>query len=282
MVLEEQTALHVLCAGCDIVAVLATAPGPALRVYRNHAPRDSIAIVPRAIGARAIEPAVAWNGGGRNDGRALVAWSAAAYLGPEREMVVAAVLPCGITTETAWFAGGRHPFAAPSSPIAVLGPNGALLRWRLEFNMGSGIAVVDSDGALVAATLDPDFDADGAPDLPLDACALPAGGYAVLTAGSDFRKAPVRAVATILADAGTPASIRVLGPLDDPPAGWVRCDGRGRAHFSGARRGMRAMPVSRRRPDTGECPPQAAAAVAVRRVAHPLISSTIANAWRTI
>ena len=166
------------------------------------------------------------------DGRALVTWSAKPYTGSIRDMVVAAVLPCGIVTETARFIGVRNDFLDPWSPTPVLGRNGALLFWGALFEMGSGIASVDAAGALISVTLDPDFNADGAHDIPLSACAFPEGGYALLTAGSDYLDGPMQAIAAFLTDDGTPAEVRVLGPLDDRPyGGWVRCDGRGRAHF---------------------------------------------------
>jgi hypothetical protein len=46
-----------------------------------------------------------------------------------------------------------------------MGPAGALVYWRLEFNLGSGVAAIDHEGRLIDVTLDPDYDGNSALDL---------------------------------------------------------------------------------------------------------------------
>jgi hypothetical protein len=168
-----------------------------------------------------------------DDGRALIAWSTAPNLGDQlggaRDIVVASVLRCGLTVETARFPGGRSRFAGPESPIPTLGRNGALLHWHSSRNAETGVALLDSLGGLVTVRLDPDFDENGAHDVAIAACALPDGGYALLAESPASGQGSVQTLAVILRDDGSTAEVRVLA--GEVWEGWVSCDGGGRAHF---------------------------------------------------
>lgn len=170
------------------------------------------------------------------DGRALVGWSAAPYLG-SGGLVVASLDECARARETLTHDGGADGFNTPLSPRFTLGEGGALMRWRLEWNDGSGVATLDARGELVAVQNDPDYDGDGAYDLPIASCALSTGGYALLAqtgrteAGRDRGQL---VVARIGRDA-SPVEVHIAGPLEDFRAAWLACDRRGRAHVAWSR-----------------------------------------------